>query len=228
MRPLDAEAQTLGERLRLLRRTQAVTMEMLMTATRVQRRYLEALEWGRYDELPDPMYTRNFIRSYARYLGADEVYFLDIYEQEVARSDLLAPHRLPRERVRQSFFFSLPQLVGGLAIGSVFLLFLIFLGGRILSVFAPPPVEMIAPVADGVVTVPYFAVQGRTEEGVEILVNGSTSVLHDDGSFAVEVPLRRGPNVVRVEARQRYSRPLILERVIVYDPPNVDNSTPVL
>ena len=93
MRKLDRVPQTLGEKLRALRRGQAVSLIMLEETTHIQRRYLEALERGRYDELPEPLYTRNFIKAYARVLGADETYFLELYEQESGRMDLLAPHR---------------------------------------------------------------------------------------------------------------------------------------
>ncbi len=223
MRPLEGEAKTLGERLRLLRRTQAVTMDMLVTATRVQRKYLEALEWGRYDDLPDPMYTRNYIRAYARYLGADEFYFLEMYAAESARSDLLAPHRLPRTRVREVLLWSWPQVFAAALTMGVFFLFLVFLVGRIAAVFTPPEILLETPIVNTVVTVPYITVEGKAlEEDVEVVVNGTTIVLREDGSFLTEVALREGPNVVHVEARRRYSRPLLLDRVVVYDA-GVDN-----
>ena len=106
MRKLDRVPQTLAEKLRALRRGQAVSLVMLEETTHIQRRYLEALEKGFYDELPEPLYTRNFIRAYARALGADETYFLELYEEESGRADLLAPHRLPRERVRRAWLFA--------------------------------------------------------------------------------------------------------------------------
>jgi len=39
--------------------------------TRINRNYIEAIEGGRFEELPAPVYARGFVRSYARYLGLD-------------------------------------------------------------------------------------------------------------------------------------------------------------
>ncbi len=223
-RPLESEARTLGERLRLLRRTQAVTMDMLVQATRIQRRYLEALEWGRYHELPDPLYARNFIRAYARYLGADEAYFLELFSHEVARSDLLAPHRLPRMRARRLSFLSLPQIFAALGVVCVFLLSIFWLSSRIFVVFDPPRITVDTPREESVTTVPYVFVSGFVEDtNVSVVINGRTTPLSLEGRFSLEVPLKVGPNIIRISARSRYSAPSFEERVVVYQRVDVDN-----
>ena len=223
-RPLESEAKTLGERLRLLRRTQAVTMDMLVEATRIQRGYLEALEWGRYHELPDPLYTRNFIRAYARYLGADEVYFLELFAQEVARSDLLAPHRLPRMRARRLLFLSLPQILAAAGIACVFFLGVFWLLSRIFVVFRPPHVEIITPDFASVTTVPYVLVSGVAEDtDTAIRVQGKSVPLSPQGMFSLEVPLKVGPNTLFISGRSRYSSEYVDERIVVYQPVDVDN-----
>lgn len=223
-RPLESEARTLGERLRLLRRTQAVTMDMLVEATRIQKRYLEALEWGRYHELPDPLYTRNFIRAYARYLGADEAYFLELFTLEVARSDLLAPHRLPRIRARRLLFLSFPQIFTALAIGCVFLLGVAWLSSRIYVVFRPPQLVLSVPDQESVTSVPYVLVSGTVEDtDISVRIEEQNIPLSPEGNFSLEVPLQIGPNIIHIAARSRYSTDYIDERVVVYQPLDVDN-----
>lgn len=223
-RPLESEARTLGERLRLLRRTQAVTMDILVEATRIQRRYLEALEWGRYHELPDPLYTRNFIRAYARYLGADEAYFLELFANEVARSDLLDPHRLPRTRARRLLFFSLPQVVTAFVIGCVFFLGVGWLGSRIYVVFQPPQILVDSPSLESVTTIPYVIVSGSAEDtNVSIRVQDKNIPLTPEGTFSLEVPLEVGPNIITISGRSRYSAAFVDRRVVVYQPVDVDN-----
>lgn len=223
-RQLESEARTLGERLRLLRRTQAVTMDMLVEATRIQRKYLEALEWGRYHELPDPLYARNFIRAYARYLGADEAYFLELFAQEVARSDLLAPHRLPRTRARRLLFLSFPQIFAGLVVACVFFLGVFWLSSRIYVVFRPPEIVISRPESESVTTVPYVLVSGVAEDtDVSVRIEGQSIPLSPEGEFSLEVPLQIGPNVIHISARSRYSADYEDERIVVYQPLRVDN-----
>lgn len=223
-RQLESEARTLGERLRLLRRTQAVTMDMLVGATRIQKRYLEALEWGRYHELPDPLYARNFIRAYARYLGADEAYFLELFAQEVARSDLLAPHRLPRTRARRLLFLSFPQVFTAFVIACVFFLGVFWLSSRIYIVFRPPEIVISSPDQESVTTVPYVLVSGFAQDpNISVRIEGQNIPLSHGGAFSLEVPLHIGPNVIRISAHSRYSSDYIDERMIVYQPLDVDN-----
>lgn len=199
-------------------------MDMLVEATRIQRRYLEALEWGRYHELPDPLYTRNFIRAYARYLGADEVYFLELFANEVARSDLLDPHRLPRTRARRVLFLSLPQIVTALVISCVFLLGVGWLGSRIYVVFQPPEIFVLSPATESVTTIPYVIVSGSSEDtNISIRIQNKNIPLTPEGTFSLEVPLEVGPNILTISGRSRYSAEFVDRRIVVYQPADVDN-----
>jgi len=49
--------------------------------TRIRSSYLEAIENGNYDALPEPIYAKNFIRTYARFLGVNEEALLKHYEE---------------------------------------------------------------------------------------------------------------------------------------------------
>lgn len=49
-----------------------VSLEELSSATRINPRYLTAIENGHWEELPGGAFNRGFIRSASRYLGLDE------------------------------------------------------------------------------------------------------------------------------------------------------------
>jgi cytoskeleton protein RodZ len=59
----------IGERLRSAREARGLTLDEIEAATRVRRRYLEALEAEAFDQLPGPAYVKGFLRTYASYLG---------------------------------------------------------------------------------------------------------------------------------------------------------------
>ncbi|MGQ9555796.1 MAG: helix-turn-helix domain-containing protein [Anaerolineae bacterium] len=63
----------LGNLLRQGREAKSLTLAQAESDTRVRRAYLEALEGGHWEQLPDTVYTRGLVVSYARYLGLDEV-----------------------------------------------------------------------------------------------------------------------------------------------------------
>ena len=225
MRKLDQLPQTLGEKLRALRRGQAGSLAMLEETTHIQRKYLEALERGYYDDLPEPLYTRNFIKAYARALGADETYFIELYEEESGRTDLLSPHRLPRERVRKNRFFVLSRLMTTMSIVCVAVGVLGYLGWQIRGLLEPPMVVLDTPSDGMYANSAMLDVEGLVlEDDVTLRINGEEVVISDDNRFQTMVDLSRGLNVITVEAERRYSRTAVIYRRVVFD---AEETTPI-
>ncbi len=218
MRKLDSVPETLGAKLRNLRRTQAVSLLILEKKTRIQKRYLAALEHGRYDELPEPLYTRNFLRAYARALGADENYFLELYEEEVGQMDLLDPHRLPRTRVRKRRFFVFSRLMTIFGILLPALAIVAYLLWQISSLLQPPQLFITSPNDNLAVQTVLLPVTGYVvENDVTVTVNGQAIAIDDAFQFATQVDLMRGLNVITIAAKRRYSREVIVYRRVVLD-----------
>lgn len=69
----------LGTLLREAREARAVTLAEAQEATKINSRYLEALEDGRYNVLPSDVHVRGYLRNYARYLRLDPKPLLDRY-----------------------------------------------------------------------------------------------------------------------------------------------------
>jgi len=61
-----------GENLRREREMRGVSLEEISSATKISLRFLEAIESEDFAKLPGGIFSRSFIRSYARYLGLDE------------------------------------------------------------------------------------------------------------------------------------------------------------
>jgi len=61
-----------GEHLRRERELRGVTLDEVSAATRIKTSFLEAIENGRWEELPGGAFNRGFIRATSRFLGLDE------------------------------------------------------------------------------------------------------------------------------------------------------------
>ncbi len=61
-----------GENLRREREMRGVTLQEISAATKISVRFLEAIESEEFSKLPGGVFSRGFIRAYARYLGLDE------------------------------------------------------------------------------------------------------------------------------------------------------------
>lgn len=72
---------TFGENLRREREMRGVTLEEISESTKISTRMLKAIETEQFSELPGGIFTRNFIRAYAEYLGLDEEHALAEYKR---------------------------------------------------------------------------------------------------------------------------------------------------
>jgi cytoskeletal protein RodZ len=60
-----------GENLRRERELRGVSLRDMADATKISLRFLDALEKGKVDQLPGGLFSRAFVRQYAKFLGLD-------------------------------------------------------------------------------------------------------------------------------------------------------------
>jgi cytoskeleton protein RodZ len=83
--------QTIGQRLKIEREEQRLTLEKVFEATRIRIPYLQALEADDLSVLPSPVQARGYLRNYAEFLGLD---FESILEEMHAMSLQQAPGKI--------------------------------------------------------------------------------------------------------------------------------------
>lgn len=71
----------LGTWLRAQREARGVSLREIADSTKISLRYLEALEHDRFEVLPAPIFTRGFLREYARIVGLDGDEVVNLYIQ---------------------------------------------------------------------------------------------------------------------------------------------------
>jgi hypothetical protein len=95
-----------------------MTIEDAERATRIPRRYLEALEQEDFGILPAPVYARGFLRSYSGYLGLDPADLLPFFP--VGHVD--EPKLEPLPDVKQPRTWSMGGIIAVAAVGALILL----------------------------------------------------------------------------------------------------------
>src|SRR5690625_2609633 len=91
----------IGEKLKEARETKNISLDTLQETTKIQKRYLLAIEQGNLHILPGKFYARAFIKEYATAVGLDPDEILDGYQDEVPESkneDDLPYTRMQRTR----------------------------------------------------------------------------------------------------------------------------------
>jgi cytoskeletal protein RodZ len=69
-----------------IRNSKELTLENLSSSTKIRISYLQAIENGKFEVLPEPIYAEKFIKTYAQWLGLDESILLSHYRQYLNKS----------------------------------------------------------------------------------------------------------------------------------------------
>ncbi|GAB3794969.1 RodZ domain-containing protein [Virgibacillus kimchii] len=77
----------IGERLKEARKEKNISLESLQETTKIQKRYLVAIEEGNLQVLPGKFYARAFIKEYANAVGLDPNELLEEYKEEVPKTE---------------------------------------------------------------------------------------------------------------------------------------------
>ena len=124
----------LGKRLKEAREQRNMSLDDLQEITKIQKRYLIAIEQGNYVIMPGKFYVRAFIRQYAEAVGLDPDELFEQYANEIptAQQEEL-PGELSRVKSRQlseqgaKVLDVLPKiLIGTLVVGSAVALWFFF------------------------------------------------------------------------------------------------------
>lgn len=141
--------ENLGEFLRQQREGKNISIEELATRTRIGVRFIKLIEENQFDQLPNPVSAKGFLRSYARCLGLEEAAILSRFSQTVQSPETSAasgteekvPSYIQRKQPDRLPF----PLWAALAVVGVIVLFLVlaFLMPKNKEVAPPPPPEEI-------------------------------------------------------------------------------------
>ena len=85
--PPHSELASFGEELRREREIRGISLKEIADATKISKRFLEAIERNDHRTLPAPVFTRGFVREYAKYLGLNADEMVNRYNYAAAGDD---------------------------------------------------------------------------------------------------------------------------------------------
>ncbi|TWI55226.1 helix-turn-helix domain-containing protein [Halalkalibacter nanhaiisediminis] len=95
----------LGQYLKEVREQKQISLDDLQRTTKIQKRYLIAIEEGRLDTLPGLFYARAFVKTYAEAIGLDPEPLFDQYRNELPnpqREAVTLPSRSERSKTAEA------------------------------------------------------------------------------------------------------------------------------
>lgn len=204
---------TVGEVLKKRRTEKRRSIEEIATRLKVSARTLHALEQNAWDTLPSSVYARGYVSKYARYLGINEGQLnteLDVVYQTRRKAPLTLP--------------SIKELGFVITPGSALLIAIaVFLGSigfylffNWINFFAPPSLVLSAPTSDLITHEGEIIINGRTDKGAKLTVNGSTVHPDESGYFEVLRSLQAGLNIIEVRSTNTIGKTSVEVRRILY------------
>ncbi len=218
---------SLGELLERRREELEITIKQAEKETKIRSSYLERIEAGAYDKLPDDIYTRGYVKNYADFLGFDTAPLLSLYKKERQASSQrrgadrkhpdspalgLKPLGAPKFVVTPK---SLLALMGVVLIGLI-TAYIVWQ----LSVLSAPPVLTVNNQENSTVKSSIVYITGETDQTAELFINDTEVSTGADGTFRERVTLVDGPNQVKVTARSRLNKSTTIVRTINADLPD--------
>jgi len=121
--------ESIGEFFKQVRETKGLTIDEVAAKTRIRTDFVKALEDGNYAKLPDQVFARGFVRSYARSLGLDEddaihrfVQSAGAYYDKQVERERLKVRQAEEERKRQANRKAVAVAIGIAILTLIFLL----------------------------------------------------------------------------------------------------------
>lgn len=190
--------KTAGEILAAARRDKGWSVEELSRRTRIQERFLKAVEESRFDKLPQAAFVRGFARTAAAELGLDPDGVLAVLRRDFKTTE--DNKRLVKitETEGRKLTWT-PQMAAAAGTAIVIISFLGYLGWQLLTLAAGPRLIITQP-AEAAVAGAEVAVEGKTDPGATVTINGQEVKKNKDGGFSQILSLTPGEHTITVTA----------------------------
>ena len=195
--------KTVGQLLHAQRNQKNISIEDLSLATKIDPKYIQALEADRYDLLPSETFAKGFIRNLSLNLGADPNEFIAVFRRDFRHPEDKTKGLLSR----RSSSIPLPHLPSQLLpiiLGVT--VFIVYLGFQFRAILTPPPLQVTKPTTNAVLASP-LDIEGITSNDSLVTINEDNVVKPDqNGIFQIRLSLPVGETLIKIKTTNRFSR----------------------
>lgn len=201
-------------RLKQAREDAGVSFDAMADALRISKDHLLHLESCKYDQLPfGRLYQKKLLTKYLSKLEIDPTPYLQQFHLEEGRDEDDTPTHRGRSYVNLP---NLPLLLRVAGVSTIVLGVLAYLLLQVQQIVEPPALMVFGPDDGHLSRSGMVTVQGKTETGAQILINGTAIANDESGFFTQEVPLAEGVNTIILSAKKRHGREISQTRHVIY------------
>ena len=210
--------EIIAQELKNVRQKNKLTKQTVADKININIKYIEAMENGHFDKLPEGLYGKNFIREYMRFLGINTEMINDMENTETKKKLLKKQKRLFSIKAPSiRYFIALPKIIKNIIITILILICVSYLVYYINNIISPPKIFIIYPQKDQIIKKNNITITGETEPEINITINNKKILLSDKGNFSKNINLNRGVNVITIIGQKKYSKQQVIIRNIIVE-----------
>jgi len=204
--------ESLGQVFQRYRQEEKIKLDKVENDLKISKKVLIALENDDYKNLPDQVYSKNIIKTYAQYLSLDYNKLLALYqppqEEKVAKNK-------NEQKVARFSKINFPQLAKIIIVVIIILSLVGYLGFKVKQMFDPPQLVVFEPAQDLIIEQNFITIKGQTEKEAQIYINDKEVAIDDQGQFNLSLDLQKGINDIKISAVKKHSRAQVIMRQVL-------------
>lgn len=206
--------KTVGDLLKTARLAKNISLEQIAIHTKINKKYLEAIEANKFNQLPPAAFAKGFLHTYAQIVDIDPKTVLAIFRRDYDQDDRgrIIPRSLtqPIRPMIPGITPNILTLVISLGLG---LLIVGFFARQIIQFSAPPKLVVIEPTENSVLISP-VTIRGSTDSEANVTVNNRPAIVTNTGEFSLESPLTEGQHTLIIVSVSKSGKKNTVERTI--------------
>jgi cytoskeletal protein RodZ len=186
------------------REEKKLTLADVEATTHIKRRFLVAIEEGRFRDLPSESYAMGFVKSYAQYLDIPTTRAVALFKREYAgdKQEVIPEFRKKQHTYKKTKIFdSRFMLIGfaaALIIGYIALQYKSFILG--------PELVVTSPQNGSEIRSSIVEIRGKTDPYATVLIDNDDTYVSIDGTFKKSIYVFSGEKKISVVAKNRFGK----------------------
>ncbi len=209
------QTKTVGQILKEERLRQGYSLQDFAQISQIKLKYLQSLEANEFGKLPAAAFVKGYIKCYARILDFDVKPLLALLRRDFKQSaeGKLLPREFIQPVMRKKRFWK-PVTFLVMAVATVFLVLMGYVGWQWYSLNRPPDLTIFQPEEDQFVSAE-VEVLGQSEPEAIITVNAQPVAIKPDGTFRTKLYIpKEGVTTITIEATDRRGKSNLEQRTV--------------
>ncbi len=212
------QIETLGEYLFEVRKNLGLALEETAKKTSIAPKFIKALEAGEFAKLPPPVYVNGFLEQLGRLYKVETNILIGQYKKELNILEQIKKSSFNQNSFGKKFLSKIiitPKFLS-IALGILFVAAtIVYIIWQVVSINRTPSLEIFQPKDQQAIVGSSVQINGKTDPGMTVTVNGENVFVEKDGKFKAQVGISLGPKELVIIAKNRFEKSVSKTLIVI-------------